>query len=137
MKKGGGTYGFAQLASNTSLLTTRVTSQSVLSTEPRRDWSLLERVVNRISAPQTISIRTLTQSRLHLRPQWHPRSFNLRRSEKLLQHHVHAPRHLGEQEELTRLIHGRGLALVPSLRASESEFRRRRAGGGSVAGWGG
>lgn len=41
-----GAYGLAQLASDASLLATRITAQSVLATEARAQWSLLERVVD-------------------------------------------------------------------------------------------
>lgn len=49
MKGGGGTYGLAKLASDTALLTTWVTSQSVLATETWGDWTLLKWVVDGIS----------------------------------------------------------------------------------------
>ena len=45
----------------------------------------------------------------------------LRRSEELLQHDVHAPHHLREQEVVARLVKHALLLLIPSLRPGYPE----------------
>lgn len=55
--------------------------------------------------------------------QWRiaPLMYNLRWSKVLLQHHVHAPKHLCQEEEPSRLIQRTLLPLIPSLWSLQSE----------------
>lgn len=63
---------------------------------------------------------------------------DVRRAKELLQHDVHAPHHLGEQEVVARAVPDVVLLLVPALRFGETEVGWWRAfgGGGSPDGGG-
>lgn len=48
---------------------------------------------------------------------WH----NVRWSEELLKHDVHAPRHLGQEEVFAHAVHGALAGRVPALRLGQPE----------------
>lgn len=55
-----------------------------------------------------------------------------RRAEELLQHDVHSPHHLGQEEVVARLVEHRLLLLIPARRPGRAETLGRRALGGGI-----
>ena len=101
--------GFAELAGDAALFTGGVPTEGVFTTETRGNGTLFEGVVDCVSARKTrinsspfLFILFLISSISPLGAKqivWY-----LRWSEKLLQHHVHTPKHLSHQKVFRGLV---------------------------------
>lgn len=94
--------GFTQLTGNAALLTTGVAAKGMLTSESRRNRTLLKGVVDRVG-----------------------------RAEELLEHNVHTTEHFSQQKELGGLVEGSLVRLVPGGRAVQAEAGGRDGLSGS------
>lgn len=110
---------FTQLACNAALFARWVSSQGMLATETRGDWSFFEGVVDCITSCakyQSLALGSVASFK------WV--DIDSRRSEVLFQHNVHAPEDLSEQEVVASFIY-RAFSLVKPFRTRQSKACRR------------
>lgn len=103
------TDGFAELAGDTALFTGGVPTEGVFTTETRGNGTLFEGVVDCVSARKTRINSSPFLFVLFLMSSISPLGakqivWYLRWSEKLLQHHVHTPKHLRHQKVFRGLV---------------------------------
>lgn len=129
--------GFAELASNATLLTGGIATQSVLTTETGRDGSLLEWVENGVSGVRKNSWSEdwiqLMMSFLALASRASSWGYS-RRLKILLQRDIHATEDLGQEEVLAGLVEGGLGACVPALGRGQTETGLRGTCWGCCAG---
>jgi hypothetical protein len=117
--------GFAQLAGDATLLAGRVAAQGVLAAEAWRDGALFEWVEDCVAGDPMLVGVVNADAWLKVSPGVCSR--NVRWSEELLQHDVHAAEHLSQEEVVSGMVEDAVLLLVEAQGPRRAEVCRRCA----------